>query len=120
MWRQREERWRRLLEEVRRWARELAEELRRRGIRVEKVILFGSYARGDFAAGSDLDLIVVSDDWGRLSYTERLSLLYRLWGRDVDANFVPLTRRELEEGLRRSVVLRDASRYWMVVYEREG
>jgi len=32
----------------------------------EKIILFGSYARGDFSKGSDLDLFIIKDLlWGR-------------------------------------------------------
>ncbi len=119
MWRQREERWRRLLEEIRKWICELVEELRRRGVRVKRVILFGSYARGDYAASSDLDLIVVSEEWKGMSYIERLSLLYKLWSRNIDANFIPLTPEELEERLEKSVTLKDASRYWMVIYEEK-
>ncbi len=76
------------------------------------IILFGSYARGDFSANSDLDLIVLSDDWGGKNYTKRLSLLYKIWDKHIDANFIPLTQKELEERLNRSIVLRDASKYW--------
>ena len=32
-----------------------------REIQPEKIILFGSYARGDFTRGSDLDLFIVKD-----------------------------------------------------------
>jgi len=39
----------------------IKEELERRGIRVEKIILFGSRARGDFKPDSDWDFLVVLD-----------------------------------------------------------
>jgi len=32
------------------------------GIKPEKIILFGSYARGDFNQSSDLDLFIIKDD----------------------------------------------------------
>lgn len=32
-----------------------------RGYRPEKIIVFGSFARGDFHQGSDLDLIIIKD-----------------------------------------------------------
>ena len=67
---------------------------------------------GDFAEGSDVDLLVVSPDWEGMSVVDRLSILYRLWDKPVDAHFVPLTRRELEERARVSLTLRDASRYY--------
>ena len=105
---------------AREWAKELVLELGEHGIRVDAVILFGSYARGDFSSSSDLDLIIISSDWEGISYTKRLSLLYRLWDKDIDANFVALTPRELRDRLRKSVVLRDASRYWIVLYKDRG
>ncbi len=102
-----------MVEEARREAERLAEALREHGIRVEAVYLFGSVARGDFRLDSDFDLVIVSRDWEGMGYTERLDLLYRLWRGTRDATLVPLTPRELNERLEKSVVLRDASRYWM-------
>ena len=31
-----------------------------KGIRINKLILYGSYARGDYREGSDIDLILIS------------------------------------------------------------
>jgi len=42
--------------------RAYAQAINDQGIKVEKVLLFGSYARGDARPESDIDLIVVSDD----------------------------------------------------------
>ena len=102
-----------MVEEARREAERLAEALRERGIRVEAVYLFGSVARGDFRLDSDFDLVIVSRDWEGIGYTERLDILYRLWRSPRDATLIPLTPRELSERLEKSVVLRDASRYWL-------
>ena len=38
------------------------EELRRRGFKVRSVVIFGSYAKGDFTEESDVDLCVVADN----------------------------------------------------------
>ena len=51
------------------------EELERSGIRCEKIFLYGSYAHGKPREGSDIDLIVVSQDWERFSSRERLEQL---------------------------------------------
>jgi len=107
------------LAKAREWAKELVLELGEHGIRVDAVTLFGSYARGDFSSSSDLDLVIVSSDWEGVNYTERLSLLYRLWDKDIDANSVALTPRELRDRLRKSIVLRGASKYWIVLYEED-
>ena len=45
------------------------------GIRVKKIILYGSYASGNAKNESDIDLLVVSDDFEKMDLWERLSLL---------------------------------------------
>lgn len=50
-------------------------ELERTGIKVDRILIFGSHARGEAQEGSDVDLIIVSEDWSRYSGRERLELL---------------------------------------------
>ena len=45
------------------------------GIHVERVILFGSFAKGKPRKDSDIDLVVVSDDFEKLNLRERLEIL---------------------------------------------
>ena len=45
------------------------------GIHVERVILYGSYANGRPREDSDIDLIVVSEDFKNLNLRERLEVL---------------------------------------------
>lgn len=45
------------------------------GIEVERVILFGSYAKGHPREDSDIDLIVVSKDFESMNIRERLEIL---------------------------------------------
>lgn len=49
--------------------------LQGKGIAVEKIILFGSYAKGNPKPWSDLDLCVVSKVFGKNSFDERLMLM---------------------------------------------
>jgi predicted nucleotidyltransferase len=46
-----------------------------RGIRPRKVILYGSYADGTQREGSDIDLVVISDDLAGKGYWERIDIL---------------------------------------------
>lgn len=108
------------MEMIEKWVREMVLELNDVGINVDKVILFGSFAKGTFAEGSDVDLIVISEDWSELNQIERIKLLYRIWDKPLDANFLAYTPEEFEKKLNESVVLRDASKYWKVIYAREG
>jgi hypothetical protein len=51
------------------------EQLRRAHIRPERLLLFGSWARGEQREESDIDLIVVSRDFARLGDLRRLETL---------------------------------------------
>jgi len=46
-----------------------------RGIRVNRLILYGSYAKGSYREGSDIDLIVISKDFKGKDYWERIDIL---------------------------------------------
>ena len=53
----------------------LRKEVEARGIRPRKVILCGSYAEGTQREGSDIDLVVISDDFAGKGYWERIDIL---------------------------------------------
>ena len=58
---------------------EVSEKIKRalvkRGISVKEIYLFGSYAKGTFLKSSDIDLIVVSDDWKNFPFLKRLDVV---------------------------------------------
>jgi predicted nucleotidyltransferase len=47
------------------------------GIKVKKIILYGSFASGRAREDSDIDLVVISDDFNKMDLWERLCLLGR-------------------------------------------
>ena len=49
--------------------------LERRNVKVSKIILYGSYSAGNYDEGSDIDLVVVSDDFADKGYWERIDSL---------------------------------------------
>jgi len=59
-------------------------ELKKMGIHAERVMLFGSYASGTSHEGSDIDLVIVSSDWGKYSDIERLETLGIAAGRIME------------------------------------
>lgn len=73
--------------------------LEQHGLHLSQVILYGSYATGRQHEGSDIDLIVVSEDFVGKNYLERLDLvedaLYELW-EPIEA--VLMTPDEWEQG----------------------
>ena len=90
----------------------------REGYEPEKIILFGSLARGDTHEDSDIDLIIVKDT--DASYGERVKeLLPVLRGLLVGADIVIYTPEEYESGKKaRWGLVRDVERDGRVLYER--
>ncbi len=69
---------------IKRFASALVE----KGITVEKIILYGSYAKGKARPDSDIDIAVVSRDFGK-DRTEEGMLLFRIAG-EIDARLEPV------------------------------
>lgn len=91
----------------------LKEALEKRGVRVKEVYLFGSYARGDYLKSSDIDLVVVSDDWENIPFLKRFDIVNEaIWTERLgNVEVIPATTKEVNE--KNSVILRDAARYWV-------
>ncbi len=45
------------------------------GVKPQKMILFGSYSTGTQHEGSDIDLVVISEDFAGKDYWERINVL---------------------------------------------
>lgn len=50
-------------------------ELEKLGVKPQKILLYGSYAKGTPREDSDIDLIVISEDFKAMNLRERLELL---------------------------------------------
>lgn len=46
-----------------------------RGVKVSIMILYGSFARGTYTDTSDIDVVVISEDFAGKDYWERIDLL---------------------------------------------
>lgn len=57
------------------------EELKKLGIRTQRIVLYGSYASGHPREDSDIDLIIVSEDFKNMNFRERLETLGLAAGR---------------------------------------
>ena len=71
-----------VLSALRRFRRELDGQ----GIKVARMVLFGSWARGRPREGSDIDVVVVSEDFAGKTFWERVTIL----GNAVYAVFEPI------------------------------
>jgi len=71
-------------------------EVRRHNITVERIILFGSYASGRVRPDSDIDVAIISRDFGKDIVEERMHL-FRLAGKiDNRLEPVPITAESYE------------------------
>ncbi len=46
-----------------------------KGIKTDKIILFGSYSNGGYREDSDIDIVVISRDFNNKNYWERIDIL---------------------------------------------
>lgn len=85
-------------------AKEAAEYLSKY-IKVDKVIIYGSYAYGEPREDSDIDLAVVSEDFTRMSVIEKIELLSGV-GLAVDSRIEVkgFSRKEYDDALPASLI----------------
>ena len=68
----------------------LGRALRRRGLHIEKLILFGSHARGQAHDESDIDIAVVSSDFEGKDIFERVELTAEAEAETIKKFIVPI------------------------------
>lgn len=66
------------------------------GSHLQKVILYGSYARGDFKTDSDIDIMILLDisDVDLKAYSQRLSYMTYDFNLDNDLDIKPIAKSE--------------------------
>ena len=75
-------------------------------IKIEKMIMIGSRARGDYFKHSDIDVIIVSDDFKGMKFPDRMSFIYKFW--DEEEFLMPFcyTTEEFEKWKDRKYLLK--------------
>jgi predicted nucleotidyltransferase len=82
--------------EIRRLIVSFVSALRAKRIRVEKVVLYGSHASGNPGADSDIDLAIISPDFGHNRLRERTMLLQLAWRIDPRLEPVAISSESYE------------------------
>lgn len=83
--------------EVRRIVNLFVRNLVKEGIRVEKVLLYGSYASNLFHENSDVDIAIISSDFGKDKFEEGKLLLRIAWRIDLRLNPIPVSMDAFEK-----------------------
>lgn len=85
--------------EVIKIVKKFIQKINTQGIRPQKIVLYGSYAVGTNSIGSDIDIVVISDDFIGKGYWERIDILseaiYEIFA-PIEA--VAMTQEEWEKG----------------------
>ena len=76
----------------------------------EKLLLFGSRARGDHLMQSDIDLLVVSKKFEDIPFRERMIRAYGMWDKKEDLEQICYTPKEFEEMAKRHGIVSQAVR----------
>jgi len=62
-----------------------------KGVRVEKAVLYGSYAKGKMHVDSDIDVAIISPDFERNRFEEGKLLMQTAWRIDPRIEPVPIS-----------------------------
>lgn len=89
--------------------KEFKEKLRRH-LAIQKLILFGSTARGEAGKDSDVDLILISPRFKGLSQLKRAYLASKYWDLNYPKDFLCYTKPEFKKMKKLSIVVREALR----------
>lgn len=90
------------------------------GICVEKIIIFGSYAKGEYKEDSDIDIIIISKDFRGKNIFEIINLTKDIHWKLVENVMKPFdimyySDEEWEKG--NSLIINSAKREGVVVYD---
>ncbi|GAH57819.1 unnamed protein product [marine sediment metagenome] len=84
---------------------------------LKKVIIFGSFARGDYHKGSDLDLIIVGEFKER--FIDRIGKIIELNDSDLEIDAMVYTEEEFQKMIKeRRPFIEQALEEGIVVYEK--
>lgn len=87
-------------------------------VKIDKVILFGSAAKNKLSTNSDLDIIILSDDFKKMGFLKRLELLSHARNgnsRKIPMDIIGYTADEFRRLSRESVVLKEAKHTGRVI-----
>ena len=83
--------------EIRNIVKRFVDALTARGIRIEKAVLYGSYASGKVHANSDIDIAIISHDFGQNRLEEGKLLMQTAWRVDPRIEAVPISSESYEK-----------------------
>ena len=83
--------------------------------KIEKMLLFGSRAKGEELLTSDVDVLVISDDFKQIPFKKRPDIFLDNWHLPVDLEILCYSPDEFERKKKEIGLVRDAVRTGIVV-----
>lgn len=77
-------------------------------LQLQQMILFGSTARSEFRKDSDIDLILISKDFSKVSPLKRAYMVSKYWNLNYPKDLLCYTPEEFEKLKKHSVVVKEA------------
>ena len=90
--------WKSSSEEIRRIVDEFAGKLKENHVEYDSLVLFGSYAKGNFRKDSDVDIAVISSHFGKNRLFERINLMKISSKVDARIEPHPVSLKDWKEG----------------------
>lgn len=90
-------------------------EIIKRKFDIDRIIFFGSRARGKFKRNSDYDFIIVSKDFNGIKFTDRISKIYPYWKYNYSIEPLCYTPEEFNKMKMQITIVREAVKYGVVV-----
>lgn len=84
-------------------------------IQINKMLLFGSFARGDYRRWSDIDLLIVSRDFRNIKKVRRPVRLYDYWTYKYPIDFLCYTPKEFKRLSKRITIVREAVKEGIII-----
>jgi uncharacterized protein len=99
-----------------------AQRLTEKAVRVSTLILFGSYGRGEATEDSDVDLLVVSNDFRGKDIFDRAAIICEAEGETIRKFMIPLdvimmTEEEFESG---TSPIAEAARTGTILFQKSA
>lgn len=84
--------------------------------KIDKTILFGSYATGKNHPDSDIDIVIISEDFKNKKSYKRSPEYYLNWDLPIDGDIICLTPEELENKSKEIGIIRTAVEEGIVIW----
>lgn len=91
-------------------------------LNIERVVIFGSRVRGDYLKHSDLDIIVVSEDFSAIPFIYRSNVIYKYydaWKGEGYLEIICYTPEEFERKKTQIGMVKDAVEEGLVINAKE-